>query len=192
VKSSKGLCANLKVWSEAKRSDVEGIYDAIDEIPELKRCDDRFQDISEPLAAVAALADVELTNESRRVWPDLKDILLLLGGQRVQSEQSSAIAKIVEVLESLLNDSQELFIATSELLPKIQWVDELAWIKSTKSLGSFLSKFGLFARRDSTGQRRGYLIRSEWLNDLKIRYIAFPGDNKASEPSEGFMGSEVT
>lgn len=141
---------------------------------------------------MAALADVELTNESRRVWPDLKDILLLLGGQRVQSEQSSAIAKIVEVLESLLNDSQELFIATSELLPKIQWVDELAWIKSTKSLGSFLSKFGLFARRDSTGQRRGYLIRSEWLNDLKIRYIAFPGDNKASEPSEGFMGSEVT
>jgi hypothetical protein len=168
--------------------DIEAVYDAIDEVPELKSCDDRFQDISEPLVSVAVVADAEITNGVRRVWPDLKDVLLVLGGHRVQSEEGSAIAKVVEVIDSLLYGREELFIATSELLSKIQVVEELAWIKSAKSLGSFLSKFGLFAGRDSTGKRRGYLIRREWLDDIRNRYAP---TSEASETSETFTGSEL-
>jgi hypothetical protein len=182
------LSANLWVWSEAKRVDIEAVYDAIDEVPELKSCDDRFQDISEPLVSVAVVADAEIMNGVRRVWPDLKDVLLVLGGHRVQSEEGSAIAKVVEVIDSLLYGREELFIATSELLSKIQAVEELAWIKSAKSLGSFLSKFGLFAGRDSTRKRRGYLIRREWLDDIRNRYAP---TSEASETSETFTRSEL-
>ena len=119
----------VTLWSMAKKIEVQEIYDQIESVPELAALDDRLLDIAEPFLAVAGIADAELLNGSRRVWPDLRDILLIMGGRRDEVERSTAIGAMVELLKSELGEDQEAFLPNAYLLAKVQepWleVDEI-------------------------------------------------------------------
>jgi len=154
----------------------------------LAALDDRFQDIVEPLAAIACLADVELSNGATRVWPDLSAVLLVLGGKRDEVEKKESIIAFVELAKGLLDKSESKFIQNGELLEKLSGDDGLSWIKSKKALATFLGKFDLIAGHNSTGDLRGYTITKAWIEETENRYGAIPPDFEVSEPSESQSG----
>lgn len=174
----------LRNWSMAKRQDIQEMYDAIDSIQALQCLDDRFQDISEPLAAIGAIADGDLLNGARRVWPDLRDIMLIIGGRRNEAERSTSIAAMVELLKEIMSNSDSVFIASGDLLAKAQTAEGLNWIRSAKALSTFLGKLDLTARRDPTGKHRGYLLTTEWIDDVESRYCVCSAGFEVSEVSE--------
>jgi CHC2 zinc finger/Protein of unknown function (DUF3631) len=178
----------LSLWANARRKDVEEIYDGLGDFGTLAALDDRFQDIVEPLAAIACLADVELSNGATRVWPDLSAVLLVLGGKRDEVEKKESIIAFVELAKGLLDKSESKFIQNGELLEKLSGDDGLSWIKSKKALATFLGKFDLTAGHNSTGDLRGYTITKAWIEETENRYGAIPSDFEVSEPSESQSG----
>jgi hypothetical protein len=164
------LRKQMGAWAEARRGDVEAIYDDLDKFDELNATDDRFKDIAEPLVAIALLADSESANGCRRVWPDLKDVLLILGGRRDEVERNTAIGAMVEILKQILGDEESVFIASTDLVTRAQGTEGLGWLKSQKAMATFLNKLDLFARRDPTGNLRGYPITRDWVQDVENRY----------------------
>jgi hypothetical protein len=176
---------SLTLWAEARRDPIQEIYDGLgDGAAELKGLDDRLQDVSEPLASIAWFADVELSNGARRIWPDLRSLLLTMAGKRDEGEQRGAIAVFAEQAAGFLGDNESIFAPTSELLKRAAESEGLEWIGSAKALGSFLGKFDLTSRRDPAGKTRGYMITREWIEDVKSRYVSIYSDSEASEVSE--------
>ena len=47
------LRGRLELWAKAMRSDVQAVYDGVNDMAGLENLDDRFRDICEPLAAIA-------------------------------------------------------------------------------------------------------------------------------------------
>jgi hypothetical protein len=166
------LRRQLSIWADARRSDISAVYDELDNVAGLERLDDRFRDISEPLAAIAIIADVELANGSRRVWPDLCALFRVMAGRRDDAETNAAIAAMVELCAEILGDQVEIFEPSADLFRKASETEGLSWIKSMKALASFLNKFDMIARQKSGGKVRGYLITREWLEDTKSRYVS--------------------
>lgn len=179
----------LTLWAEAKRKDIEALYDSIGEVPELATLDDRFKDISEPLVAIAALAEAEAANGQPRILPELTRVLLDLAGKRTESEKQEAIGAFILLSEEILGEAESVFIESSGLLERVKELEELSWLGSTKSLSSFLSKFDLSPRRDPKGQKRGYLLVREWLSEVKSRYVSLPLGFNPSEVSESRIQS---
>jgi hypothetical protein len=161
------LRRDLSLWANAKRKEIEEIYDGLDDFGSLVSLDDRFQDIVEPLAAIACLADAELSNGANRVWPDLSAVLLVLGGKRDEVEKKESIIAFAELAKGLLDKSESKFIQNGELLEKTSADDGLSWIKSKKALATFLGKFDLIVGHDSTGKLRGYTITKTWIEDTE-------------------------
>ncbi len=183
------LRQSLGIWAEAKRKEVEEIYDAIDGV-EMGSLDDRFQDITEPLAAIAALADAQLSNGGSRVWPELRSLLLEMAGKRGESARQEGIAVFAELVAEALDEAESIFISTADLLKRASETEGLTWIGSAKALATFLGKFDLTSRRDSAGKSRGYRITRQWLSDVQNRYsVALPAF-EASEASESRSGCD--
>ena len=178
----------LNLWAEAKKSDIEALYDGIEEIEQLVNLDDRFKDISEPLVTIVGYADAEAANGQRRILPSLISLLLDMAGKRSEVEERSGIAAFIPLIERILDSKEETFIKSSDLLKMVQDTDELSWVPSTKALGSFLTKFDLVPRHNPAGDARGYTITREWVKDAQNRYLSLYPDSEASEASESQSG----
>jgi hypothetical protein len=178
------LRGRLDLWGKASRSDIELVYDDIDRASGLEGLDDRFRDICEPLAAIALIADAELINGSRRVWPDLAKAFNTMAGKRNDADSNASLVAIIELCEELLGSKKEVFQSSLDLFNRISENDALSWINSKKGLASFLNKFDLVRRRDSDGKKRGYLITRGWIDDLKARCGPLIPDSEVSEVSE--------
>jgi hypothetical protein len=166
-----GIVLQLKIWAAAKSSVIQKIYDNMQSEPEaLKGCDDRFLDIVEPLLAIAAHADAEYANSGRRIFDDLVALLHDLGEDREETQSEAAIASSVEIIGSVLADDNERFIPSTDMLKKFQAHPATAWIKSTKSLATFLSKLGLRPKPDAQGKKRGYFLSRRWYTEMAERY----------------------
>jgi hypothetical protein len=179
------LRQGMSAWADARRNDVEALYDQLDAtVDDLKATDDRFQDIAEPLLAIALLADAEIANGAERIKPQVIDALLALAGRRTEAEKDSAIAAMVEILADVLGDEECTFIPSGDLLAKAQATQGLAWLKSTKALATFLGKLDLFAGHDTTKTVRGYTVKRWWVDDVQNRYCFLYSGFKPSEASQ--------
>lgn len=183
------LRQQLKIWAEARRADIEAVYDGLDEVAGLESFDDRFRDISEPLAAIAHIADAELLNGSRRVWPELLELFRIMAGRRDDTETNATLVTMVELLEEVLDGRRTVFESSADLFKRTTEVEGLSWIRSTKALASFLGKFDLVVGRQSGGKVRGYSITREWLDDIKARYLISNPVSEASQPSQSHAQS---
>lgn len=187
-KELEGLRRELELWREERRGAIEALYDGLGEIPEMASLDDRFKDISEPLVSIASYADAEAANGQRRILPDLVSLLLDLSGKRSESEKREGIAAFIPVAEKILDGRDEDFIPSGDLMKKVQEVDELSWIGSTKMLASFLGKFDLPPKPKSGGTVRGYKITREWVEEAKNRYSVLISESEVSQPSQTQSG----
>jgi hypothetical protein len=187
-KDLEALRSALAIWAEARSKDIQLVYDAFSEVSELKGLDDRFQDISEPLVAIALIADAELSNGAQRIWSELSDILQDMAGQRSDADRSEALTGLVAIAEAVLDGGAEVFISNNELLKRAVATEGLTWLKSTKGLATFCGKYALVPRHNSAKTERGYSITKEWIDDIRARYMPPGIDFKPSEPSADQAG----
>jgi hypothetical protein len=163
--------AKLDQWAQTNKEKIQAAYRNLpDELPELISFDDRFQDISEPLVILAALADTE-RQDRPPILPRLLEGLRVAAGQRAPSGRERRLLRFLEIVKRVLTDGdEEVFIPTASLLEQCQNEVDLAWMENGAVLGRFLGKFDLSPRRSTDGQRRGYLIRRDWLQRWEDAY----------------------
>jgi len=185
VKELESLRQGMNLWAETKRRDLETLYDGIENVEQLGSLDDRFQDICEPLLAIATYADAELVNGYQRIMPELISLLLELGGKREdEGGRKESIGQFISVVEELLNGEAEKFISSTELLNAVKEADELSWIDSPRKLAALLGKFDLVPGRKSGGKVRGYRVSKEWVEEVKKRYVQFFPHSEVSQVSQ--------
>ncbi len=187
-KDLEDLRSALTAWAEARSQDIQSVYDALGDVEAIKGLDDRFQDISEPLIAIALVADTELSNGAQRVWPDLSEILQDMAGHRSDADRSDALTALIEIAAAILGDADETFVSNNDLLKRAVATEGLHWLKSTKGLATFCGKYGLVPRHNLTRTERGYSITIEWIEDTRSRYMPSTVDSKPSEVSESRAG----
>lgn len=150
-------------WTCSHQKEITEAYsDLPDELRVLRRYDDRYQDISEPLVVLATLADTEWGVQ--RILPVLLEGLRLASSQRSPTQGERLAVALQEILSPALGDREELFIPSQDLLGMVQ-TGGLTSIDSTMDLAKRFSQFGLFPR--SSGMLRGYDITRAWLMALK-------------------------
>lgn len=173
----------LEQWTQANRERIQAAYRQLpDELPELHSFDDRFQDISEPLVVLAALADAE-RQDGTPVLPRLLEGLRVAAGRRAPSGRERALVRFLEIIRQRLpNRDEEVFIPTESLLQHCQNEVELVWIETGAALARFLGNFGLSSRQSSDGNCRGYLVRRDWLQRWER---AYGGHTHGSAPEGG-------
>ena len=178
----------IALWAEARGKVIEALYDAMDEIEQLAGLDDRFKDISEPLAVIASYADAEAIDGQLRILPELTALLSVMAGKRDELERREAIVAFISIAEGFLGSQADMFVETENLLTAIKQIEDLCWIESAKALATFLRKFELSPKPNPSGKFRGYKITREWLNDIKNRYSAFIPESEVSDVSESQSG----
>jgi hypothetical protein len=181
------LTTTMTQWAEQNGDAIEKIYDSLKEQPELEGCDDRFLDIAEPLLSIVRFADAEAAN-GHRIIDKIVPVLKQMSGLRAEAQNDEAIVALCGLLAAILDGSDETFIPSNDLLSKTKETPGLQWLSSTKALGTFLGKLDLAPRRDPAGNKRGYLIAKECLEDIKARYILSSPDFEASETSDNQAG----
>lgn len=155
---------DLGTWTGSHQEELTGAYaDLPDELRILRRYDDRYQDISEPLIVLATLADAEYGG-AQRILPVLLDGLRLACSERAPVQGERRAVALQEILTPVLGSHENLFIPSKDLLGLVQ-AGGLHSIDSAKDLAKVLSDFGLFSR--SNGALHGYEITKEWLMALK-------------------------
>lgn len=160
----------LSNWTLKHGGKVQAHYESLpDEIPELSGYDDRFQDIAEPLFVLAKMADSERCGVPQ-ILPRLIGALAAVAGHRERSSREVELLAFLDIVRAVLDSSSEYFIRSKDLLDRIGQVDPLAWIKSEKSLASFLANFELHPRQSPDGKARGYHLTREWVTELERAY----------------------
>lgn len=186
AKDLEAVREELKLWAEERKADIETVYDSIDEVKALESLDDRLQDIAEPLVSIATYADAETANGQERILPELISLLLDMAGKRSEGERREAIGAFTLLAEEILGREPEKFIPSTQLLDKVKEVDELSWVASTRSLGTFLRKFDLShtKRRGPEGKQvRGYVLERDWIEEAKNRYLSSSPESNLSHVS---------
>ena len=134
------------------------------------------------------IPDSPLTDRPADVWSPLLTVADALGGQWPERARAAAVAITNEAAENdnegsagleLLRDIQTLlevhpvsFIPTADLLQRLRNLEESVWAErdlTPRALSQLLKPYGVHARRDTQGRKRGY--RAGDLRDVIDRYI---------------------
>jgi hypothetical protein len=160
----------LAAWAEVNGDAVAEAYEGLpDELPALTRFEDRFQDIAEPLITLASVADSERP-AGPTVLPRLLEGLAATSARREPSSREKELLAFLSLVRDRLNEDDEIFISTADLLESFRDRDGLERLETGKALAGFLKHFDL--ARVSNGTVRGYRIRKEWVEEWEGRYRA--------------------
>lgn len=168
-KIAQQIRTDFEAFAKSNCAQIEKIYSQLpDEISHLSGFDDRLQDISEPLLVLASVVDAGLLPEEKQFLSDLLEGLKMVAGRRGRSNKEESLLALLEILEPKLNQKNEVFITTAELLEAFKEREEISWIENGRALSSFLKHFDLCP--GSSGRARGYRIYREWVDGWKVRY----------------------
>ena len=163
------LREGMQRWMDEHEKQIVEAYDSLpDELDALKKFDDRFQDISEPLVVLATLADAERPN-GPKVLPRLLEGLNAAVGQREPSGRERQLLAFLDIAASKLGTLEDVFVRSVELVADCAVIEDLAFIETPKKLSGLLAHFDLSPR--SNGHERGYDITREWVEKWKSRYV---------------------
>ena len=152
-------------WMNTHRDAINKAYtDLPDELHVLRRYDDRYQDIAEPLVVLALTADAEYGG-TQRILPVLLEGLRLAARDRTPVHGERLAVAVHEILSPVLGDQDTCFIPSKDLLTLVQ-AGGLPWIDSTRDLATVLGEVGLHSR--SNGSVHGYDITNDWLGALNL------------------------
>jgi hypothetical protein len=164
------LRLGFQAWADAHGAAAEAAYDRLpDQVEPLKGFDDRFQDIAEPLAVLASLADEERP-EGLSILPRLLDGLSAAAGRREPSGRERQLLALLDILDPIIGESEAGFIASSALLDLCQKREELSRIETARALAGFLRHFDLYPGFNSAKTERGYTVTRTWLDEWSGRY----------------------
>jgi hypothetical protein len=166
----------IRLWFAQKTDEIEALYEGLpDELHQLKKFDDRFQDISEPLVVLAGVADTE-RGEGSHLLHDLITGLTLCAGRRQPTGKESSIIAFLGLIDRELGVQDEKFMNTSDIVGCCLEHEDLAWVENGRRLANLLRPFDLFATPGPTGQKRGYWIKRDWVEQWKATYPQPTGD----------------
>jgi hypothetical protein len=155
---------DLEQWFKENVQVVSLAYSNLPtELPILRRYDDRFQDISEPLIVIAASADAEY-GTGPRILSLLLEALGATTGQRQPSTAIQLAAAIEPILREELGDKEEVFIPSARLMEKVQEAGLIS-VDSSQDLARVLTQIGLSTSR-SNGKERGYDVSREMIEKM--------------------------
>jgi len=158
----------LEQWSTDNAPEILAAYDRLpDAVPALEHFDDRFQDTSEPLVVLAALADTERPH-GPAILPRLERGLNVAAGKREPSSRERTFVTFLGLIASRLDSADSIFITSTELLDMCKESEDLSFIETTKALRGFLKPFELQPK--SNGTQRGYHISRAWYEEWWQRY----------------------
>ena len=83
----------------------------------------------------------------------------------------------------MLGGQPELFIPSADMLGAFEKKPAVAWIKTGRSLATFLRKLGLPPGHNADKTQRGYTVIREWFEDMSKRYSSLSDTPEASEAS---------
>jgi hypothetical protein len=162
----------LMKWAEQHRANIEAEVESLPDgaTPELKDFDYRFQDIAEPLVVLARLVDRDRP-EGPLVMPRLLAGLEVAAHKRAPSTVEQQHAALLEILSDILpKGTDQTFVPTDTLFTKCKEKEILNSIQNPRALAAIMDGLEQAPTHDSTGRRRGYRIRREWLEEWRGRY----------------------
>ena len=158
------LRTDLDTWASLHQEEIARAYSELPtELHVLRRYDNRYQDISEPLIVLATVADAEYGG-GQQILPVLLEGLRLASSERAPAQGERLVVALQEILLPMLGDHPSCFIPSKDLLGLVQ-AGGLSWIDSTKDLATVLAKYGLSPY--SNGSVHGYEITKDCLMALK-------------------------
>jgi len=164
--TAKRIRDELSAWASAHQQEIQRALSVLPrELRFIRRYDDRYQDISEPLILLAALADAGYGGV-QKILPALLEALRIAASQRNPPSGERLAVALDELLTPVLHDREEAFIPSKDLLGKVQ-AGGLTWIDSMADLAKALAQFGLHPR--SNGVLHGYNLTREWIGTLTNR-----------------------
>jgi hypothetical protein len=162
------LRAGLQVWVDHHKEEIVEAYDGLpDQVDCLKKFDDRFQDISEPLIVLATLADAERP-EGLKVLPRLEEGLNETAGRREPSGREKQLQEFLIIADEKLGKKDVAFIPSVALVEACAKIEDLSYIETPKKLAGLLKHFDLIPK--SNGSERGYDLAREWVEKWRSRY----------------------
>ena len=164
--------SGLSAWFQ-KQEHVDLIrktYDKLpDAIPDLAGYDDRLQDVAEPLFLIATLADQMTLGSNLKT--EFLDALVKVSEHREPSGREKGLISFLDIAQQKLGIQEEVFVSSTELVRAcMEETDDLMWIDSWVKLKNFLKNFDLSPRQNSSGTKRGYDLKKEWVNEWETRY----------------------
>jgi len=162
------LKSKIWEWVDARKDEIEELYAGLpNETPQLAGRDDRLQDIAEGLLTIALLADTE--SPQANFTTKLIAAIDSIDNRRERSNREEQLLAFLEIAQTHLGESGEVFIETHTLLENCQDTESLSWIESGRKLSTFLKHFDLCPFKKS-GKVRGYQITAEWVEEWGKRY----------------------
>jgi len=163
----------IKTWSLVKRLIIGDNYAVMgSNYRDFKGLDDRLVDILEPLAVIAAFADVEHDEAFSPPSNYYERLLAVVRRMRQQQEGSTrnmTIQIILEVASKAVAISDPAFVPTETFLDVLKVSGEFS-ILNGKALASLMEKLSLSPK--STGDKRGYYVTRAWVDETKRRYLS--------------------
>lgn len=163
------------LWALRYVGDVVEVYGQDEEFPGDELLDDRLKDILEPLLSLASVVDAQAGDNT---MPTVHSLLAvakdMVGGREAAEILNSAIPAAISIMKGMVNGIDERFIPAEELFSKFLLDDDLSYLQSKRAMAFFLSKLEIHRDKprrigDKAGVR-GYLLKSEQLEDLERRY----------------------
>jgi len=160
----------LSLWWASHYEQVKTVYEELpDETRQLKKMDDRCQDISEPLLVLSGVAVQEKESLGKLIMRNFLKAMQLVSARRSPSRVEESLNAFLELIEWKLNNQSETFLSSHELVELCQETEGLQWIKSPRFLSNFLKKFDL-SPINQNGKIRGYDFTREWVKEWRERY----------------------
>ena len=179
-------CARIRAgvakWVQLHGNVIEAAYQQLpDVLPDLEQFDDRFQDISEPLFVLAALADSERP-ERPTVRARLLRGLFAAAGSREPSSRERTISILLELFDERIGNQADIFLPSDDILDLCKEREDLSHIETSRKLAALLKLIEL--RPIPNGKKRGYRLNRSWVEEWRKRY---PGVMPTRTLAESFQ-----
>lgn len=168
------------LWALTHAGDLAAVYEQADKLfSPLDALDDRARDLWEPLASIAAVADVERGDGHKMLTQELTALAQILCEVRDGAAEDSPTVQVIAALQNITSEKSELFkagdaliLTPTELASLLK--EKLGWEKlSTRGLATLLNPLGLYSKntRFANGKiNLAYHLISEMLAEMSERY----------------------
>lgn len=178
------------LWALSHAEDLAEVYEAADHtFSDLESLDDRARDLWEPLAAIAAVCDVEHGEANRTMTTELVTLAQDLCQVREGAAEDSTVVQVVKGLHAIVAHTRldersspegAIILTPTELAEQLR--GRLGWERlSAKTLAALVNPLGLVSRSTKREGKvvKAYHLRAQDLAELSERYV--PSDASDGE-----------
>jgi hypothetical protein len=176
------LREEMSQWAKAHSNGIGDIYNNLgDGYERLKSLalDDRLVDIAEPLTLLADICDYERQRTFRfakeNLLKEVTDLLRTMSSRRKENVDP-AVKAIIEISREVLGLKDRVFLPTESFRAKLS-AKQL--YLTGKALAGRMEKLNINPTSD--GEKRGYWLTQNWIQDTEQRYLGSAGGEEVKQ-----------